>query len=100
MAWHWYRQSGHAWHLYNFDRKSVVWSNRDGEVLFVSAAGETLSGYRLVPAEASVVVKPVSVTYDRPQHGGPSLVPNKGTGKLFDDLETEPAMRERDRTAQ
>ncbi len=82
FQWH---QLGQAkWTLYSFDRKNMVWTSKTGEVLFVTASGENLSGYRVIPSDESVTFHDVSVSYER--LGAKPLQSNAGTGNLFEDL--------------
>ena len=73
-----------SWTLQSFDHKNMVWTNRRGEVVFVTASGEQLSGYRVVPGNETVIFRDVRIEYDR-KHPRP-LPPEAGTGNLFDDL--------------
>ena len=75
------------WTLHSFDRKNMVWTNRMGEVLFVTAAGQNLSGYQVIPEEKTVTFRDVQIAYQRV--GGSPLQPQAGAGNLFDDLSKE-----------
>jgi hypothetical protein len=88
FAWtglQWSERTRAPWTLKSVDHKNMVWTNRQGEVLLVTASGEQLSGYRVVPGEETVTFQDVSITYER--LGNPPLRPEAGTGNLFDDLE-------------
>ena len=65
----------------------MVWTNRTGEVLFVTAAGENLSGYHVVPDEDAVTFRDVRIAYQRAEAA--PLQPQTGTGNLFQDLSQE-----------
>jgi len=72
------------WKLHRFDRKGIVWQNHTGEVLFLSARGDELSGYRLSPKHNTVSIRSVTVTYQDPETI--AFKPDQGKGNLFKDL--------------
>jgi hypothetical protein len=87
LAWvalQWYEHAESRWFLHTVNRRGFIWTNRAGDALVVSAAGEEVTGYRLVPARDRLMVHPVAVTYEPDSR--PLLLPNPGTGNLFEDL--------------